>query len=211
MNFQMRKKITTNNMKRYIISLFSVLFLSISLFAQEDILLEWDANVEDDLAGYNVYRIHVGSDPVTFDDYILLTETGIPCGPNDNTCVSYSDVQVQPGTVRWYSTAFDTSDNESDPSNVVELIIDDTTPPSPPANFRGQRVGNQVNLEWDSYGNSVLYAVFRISDVGKVEKITETTNTSFKDKNINKDTKYFYRLYVNVGEGLWKQVSQLYI
>lgn len=89
------------------------------------VLLEWSAPQDDDLAGYNVYRaagtsIDVGSDTP-------LNEDGLVSSP------SFTDESPENGTTyRYRVTAIDDSDNESDPSDSVQVtaFADPPTRPS---------------------------------------------------------------------------------
>ncbi len=93
----------------------------------------WDANTEPDLAGYHLYR----SD--TSGVYTLELIDGrwvgsgwiadIPAGTET------FDYTVPEGTWYFVMTAYDTSDNESGPSNEVSQTTD-TTPPDPPTGLQ---------------------------------------------------------------------------
>lgn len=87
-----------------------------------DVVLQWDANTEPDLAGYKVYQADRDGDhtgpwakvaEVTTNTHTLT----VPDGQN----------------FAWLVTAFDTSGNESFVSNMVELM--DRTPPYGPKNL----------------------------------------------------------------------------
>lgn len=69
--------------------------------------LNWDDNIESDLAGYNVYRSLDGS------SFTLLNGGLVPAS-------TYTDSSVTNGTTYWYEvTAVDTSSNESTMSAMV--------------------------------------------------------------------------------------------
>ena len=83
--------------------------------------LSWDPNSEANLAGYHVYQ------GTTSGSYGLAVDAG-------NTTI-YTAQNLQAGlTYYWATTAYDSSGNESPPSNEVSLLISalptDTTPPS---------------------------------------------------------------------------------
>jgi Tol biopolymer transport system component/flagellar hook assembly protein FlgD/fibronectin type 3 domain-containing protein len=100
-------------------------------FVEKDSLrLEWTANEEDDLAGYNLYR---NGQPV---NTTLLSET------------TWLDENLVEGTYLYVVKAVDFAGNESDPSNEVKRRVD-LTPPSvniaSPAN--GARLSNFADIK----------------------------------------------------------------
>jgi hypothetical protein len=81
----------------------------------------WDPNIEADLAGYKVYWRAPGE---TFDD-TRCVDVG-----NVTEC-SIMDLGLTPGIVEFAVTAYDTSGNESDFSEVVSHPFDDVAPSAP--------------------------------------------------------------------------------
>ena len=72
--------------------------------------LTWDRNVEDDLAGYRIYR--------ALSDAPFQKLADLPAIP------SYSDRKVESGkTYRYQVTAFDQAGNESPPSTVITVAM----------------------------------------------------------------------------------------
>ena len=101
----------------------AIMLWASSLYAR-DVSLEWDANTEPDLAGYNIYQAPrmgnltgawVKIDSSSTTGYIV---TGLPDGQN----------------FAWLVTAYDEAGNESFASNLAELY--DRTPPANPMNLR---------------------------------------------------------------------------
>lgn len=88
-----------------------------------EITLNWSANSESDLDGYNVYRAQESFSGVSGRTPLnsqLLTETG------------FTDTDVENGTTYFYRiTALDEDENESSTSTMVE-ITPFSTPPSRP-------------------------------------------------------------------------------
>ena len=83
--------------------------------SQDGISLAWDANTENDLAGYNVYRRVDGEADFSKLNNELLTSPG------------YEDTEAPAGQVSYYRvTAVDEADNESDPAT------DSARRPEPP-------------------------------------------------------------------------------
>ena len=107
-------------MKKLIIIL-SILFFAGAAWAGT-VTLNWNPNSETDLAGYRIYQ-----------DGVQAVE--IACLANDATCCEWTSGELAEGDYSWYATAFDTSGNESDPSNTVTYSVDVTPPGSPQINI----------------------------------------------------------------------------
>lgn len=88
----------------------------------------WDANTEADLAGYRIYR-STTSGQYTYGAANALASYG-------KVTTGAADVTGAEGQrIYFVLTAFDTTGNESGPSNEVSYTIPDTTAPAPPKNF----------------------------------------------------------------------------
>jgi gliding motility-associated-like protein len=104
--------------------------------------LQWIANSEPDLAGYNVYR----------STYSMGYST-IPINTSLITSLSYQDVGLSNGTTYYYViTALDTSGNESNYSNEVSAVPRDTLPPREPAGIKGilSADGKTMTISWSA-------------------------------------------------------------
>jgi len=110
------------------------------------VALDWSANNEADLAGYNIYRSDVAG-----GTFIKLNSTVI----NTN---AYTDNNVSVATTYFYKvSAVDTSNNESTLSTEVFATTDSTPPPPPPT-------GNSAWLNEIHYDNNS-------TDVGEMVEI----------------------------------------
>lgn len=87
------------------------------------VVFEWDANSESDLAGYRLYQT---SSPGGYVFGEANAVGVIPAGTETFTLTMNVD-----GTFFWVVTAYDTADNESGPSNEVTTEVN-FKPPSPP-------------------------------------------------------------------------------
>lgn len=81
------------------------------------ILVEWDPNTEEDLAGY---RVHYGW---TAGEYIQVIEAGI------ETSCQFEAAPATGGTIHIAVTAYDTSGNESGYSDEASVFVPDNAPP----------------------------------------------------------------------------------
>jgi hypothetical protein len=115
-------------MKRIFVVLVAVIFaISLSgLALAKDIGFVWDPNSEGDLAGYRLYESQT-SGQYTYGPGNAVKD--IAAGTETVNIVKGD------GTYYWVLTAYDTSGNESGPSNEVTYTVDETGP-SPPTNFR---------------------------------------------------------------------------
>lgn len=104
-----------------------VLISASCVFAATDVTFAWDSNTESDMSHYNIYMSSDGQTSWSKVNASPITHAG-------TGTETWTQSAVPDGEYAWYATAVDTSDNESDPSNIVTKRID-TTAPAPPANF----------------------------------------------------------------------------
>ncbi len=111
-------------MKRLtLITLALILFaFTVPCYAAE-VSFGWNKNLESDLGGYRLYQ------SATSGEYGSTFVDEIPAGTQ-----TYTQQDVAEGTHFWVLTAFDLAGNESDYSNEVVLVVDET-PPEPPTGF----------------------------------------------------------------------------
>ena len=91
-----------------------------------NVTFQWDANSENDLAGYKLYR------SATSGDYTGSTPIDIPLSIlEDANSPTYTEENIPDGTWYWVATAYDTAGNESGYSNQVTAMLDATAPAPP--------------------------------------------------------------------------------
>ena len=109
-------------MRKYLFTILLVIPLIVgSAFGKS---ITWDANTELDLAGYRVYLRDLPSGSFAMGLDVLTT-------PGEVHVIPLADLGVTTEGHEFYVTAYDTSGNESDPSNIVN---DET--PGPPGGCR---------------------------------------------------------------------------
>ena len=123
--------------------------------------LAWDANSENDLDGYNVYRSTTAGGPYAQVNAGLV-------GVN-----AFTDTGLTNGTTYYYVvTAVDTSSNESADSDEASATPDaglpDTTPPAAPTGLAAAAGDGRVDLTWAANGEGDLdgYNVYRSTTPG---------------------------------------------
>lgn len=111
----------------------------------KQVAISWDAGSEPDIQTYQLYVSSTGA-----DDSYGPAGNPIPFNPNDPNApatltTNYTFVApVGEVTTRWFKvTAIDTSGNESDPSEAVQVSIDQQ-PPSSPTGIRIEVLINVV-------------------------------------------------------------------
>ncbi len=112
-------------MKRLLLVLIIMSLPHYALAADMEVTLEWDANTEEDLAGYRLY------DSTESGVYGTIPKAAIPAGTETVT------VTVPDGLVYFVLTAFDEAGNESGYSNEV---MSRGVPPEAPTRLQLIRV-----------------------------------------------------------------------
>lgn len=148
--------------------------------------LDWDDNIEEDLAGYNLYRSTTSGSGYTPLNGALLT------GSN------YTDDSVINGTTYYYVvTAVDTSSNESDPCPEEPATPADVTPPAAPAGLWSSIAGGPIVLDWNDNEETDLdgYNVYRSSTSGSgYTQLNGTllTSSNYTDSGAVSGNVYYY-------------------
>lgn len=170
----------------------------------EHVQLAWDANVEADLIGYNIYRD-------------IQSPVGRSQGPlNGATLVMqsvYSDTILTNGQPYYYSlTAVDVAGNESALSPEVQIVSNKRSAPAPPSgltavfeddddNDDDEDNEDEINLKWQANQEAdvIGYRLYR-STVLPVDTTTVAplhqkpllTTLRYKDEDLGRDTTYYY-------------------
>lgn len=125
------------------------------------------------LVGYNIYR----------NGDIIETI-------NDVTAESYTDSGLDNGTYEYFLTALYSGDEESDPSNIVEVTVELL----PPSDFNAQSQNDNVMCTWQmptGGTNITLYKIYRNDELQG-----ETTSVFFVDQNVPTGTHTYYAIAV---------------
>lgn len=144
--------------------------------------IDWDDNVDSDLAGYRVYR----SDSV-FGDYQPLTSDPIPSSQFVDDSVPVTD------TAYYRVSAIDTRENES------ITVGTDTSAPNAPASLTASTGTDGVTLSWSGSTSSDLqgYLVYSgVSSSGPFEWIgfVDATQNTFLDGDAAQGSTVYYRV-----------------
>ncbi len=178
---------------------FMILILTKPCLAFADPLLVWGAS-SGDVQGY---RIYYGT---TQGQYESSKDIG------DMTQCSLFDLPLQEGSTYYFIVKAYNAAGESDPSNEVQWVVPDTSPPGPPQGLVGNPVSEgDVNLTWqanaetDIKGYKVYYGTTsRIyGSPCSVENATTHTITG-----LNQGTTYYFAvsaLDTSDNESGWSQ------
>ncbi|NLV16049.1 MAG: hypothetical protein GXY50_02395 [Syntrophomonadaceae bacterium] len=143
---------------------------SVSSNTSYEVVLSWQANTEEELAGYRIYR-----------DDIMIAELA---------SISYADNNVLPGmTYKYAISAYNTEDKESDWSIPITV----TTPPAKPTSLNGEVTERTVYLTWEASGNP-SYIIERSTNETDFEQVAEVTDKYFTETHALWDTTYYYRI-----------------
>jgi hypothetical protein len=157
--------------------------------------VEWIANVEPDLKGYDVYRKQLNDTTNASLKKINTSEIA----PYVNR---FTDRWVEANTEYAYQiVAFDSSYNNSPPSEWYSAILvkSDTTKTSQINRFQGAVKNKHIQLSWDvnkakGYKGAVVYK----SDISGIFKplTTLTQERNFTDMYVKEGETYTYRLKI---------------
>ncbi len=148
--------------------------------------LDWNDNNETDLRGYNVYRS-------------LSSESGYAkLNGSFLTSSNYTDSTANGGRIYYYFvTAIDTSNNESNDSNVVSATPTDTIAPAAPTGLTATAGNQTVSLDWFDNNESDMngYNVYRsTTSGGPYTKLNGAllANSAYTDNSVVNGTTYYY-------------------
>ena len=150
----------------------------------DTVRLQWEANTEPDLAGYNVYRSIRQNGPFSKLNTILLTET------------SFLDTDVTNDSTYYYAvTAVDTDANESGYSVIISAIP--TVRPPAPIGLAARNDLDAIKILWQLAvpGSAYRIKVYRSQTAGRNYVYTRTLRgnaISFTDINLRSNTTYYY-------------------
>ena len=153
---------------------------------EDTVLIEWDANVDSDLAGYVLYR---GKSMDNFTDSIDV-----------GNVTSYIDTNVINDTTYYYAVAaYDLDGNISGYSEIIEATP--TVRPETPTGISYRFDSNSIFLIWESQDleNISKVNVYRseTEDMSSVKStIIDKSLNTFTDKNLTTGKTYYYTLSV---------------
>jgi hypothetical protein len=162
-------------MKKLLFGLLVVLFFSPLVWA-EPVTLEWDANIESDLAGYKIYY-KTGSSGEPYDGTGAI-EGNSPVDVGNVTTFTLNGL-TEGDTYYFVATAYNTGALESDYSNEVTKQIDDVIPPGAPT-VSGATPTNDTTPTWSwssGDGGNGTYR-YKLDDSDLTSGATQTTSTS---------------------------------
>ncbi len=149
-----------------------------------NIVSNWDANTDQDLAGYAAYR---NNGPA----WIRLNPAALA------TANTYTDAGLANGSYLYRVTAFDAVGNESLPSNESQAMVN-IDPPQPPVSLSISVIarGGALSATWTYSGQAPAGCnLYRATTSGgpyiKVNSAFIGTNT-FLDENLTNGATYYY-------------------
>jgi hypothetical protein len=145
-----------------------------------DVQLTWTASTDNvAIFGYGIYRDgvrirNVGASPVSYLD------TNVPAGNHTYTvdAIDSASTQAPDGT---YASRGQAWGNRSVQSNVVSILMPDTTPPSVPQNLVATTSLNNVMLTWSASTDDVGVVSYRVYKGGVMLADVSGTTTTYTD------------------------------
>ncbi len=144
------------------------------------VLVQWWPSYTSDVTNYIIYR---GTSLKSFSKIAKVTSDKL----------SYKDSSLNPGTTYYYKVdALDKDNIESSSKETASV----TTYPIPDASkgiSAKELEDGSVIIQWDKVqGDVVKYILFKRHFLILTEKVTETEDNSFIDKNVKNNTTYYY-------------------
>ena len=165
-----------------------------------EIVIEWEANKDDDIYGYNLFRVD-GTDSLAPKNILNLA-------PFLKSELKYSDEAISPGTkYTYFLQALDSSRNISDWSNGFSALVpgksvsDGIKLKSFSAKMRGAKT---VDLKWKANDpEHVLgYVIFRKEGDNNFMPLTGTLEEGkYKDKSVKSGLVYQYQVRMYASDG----------
>jgi subtilisin family serine protease/fibronectin type 3 domain-containing protein len=146
------------------------------------VALDWADNAEADLAGYRIERKHADG------SWSAITTV---------TASAYTHTGLTNGTAYTYRVvAYDTSGNESTPSDEASATPLDTMAPAAPTGLTATASDGQVALDWADNGEADLagYRVYRRNADGSWPEIATVTASGYAHTGLTNGTAYAYRV-----------------
>ncbi|MBN2012025.1 T9SS type A sorting domain-containing protein [candidate division KSB1 bacterium] len=159
-----------------------------ALALTDSVRIWWDANIDFDLHGYNIYRSKHPDEPFEKINDILLVKT------------EFTDTNVENDTTYYYAvTAIDTDGNESVFSNIVEATP--TVRPDTPTGVSARSDQHSALILWDSqdfnYVSRIKVYRSEASDGGYtlIDSLAKTIG-SFTDSQLTEGKTYYYSIAI---------------
>jgi|GEM_PF-1137419 len=168
--------------------------------------LEWSPNSEPDLDGYRIYRREQAT-RLQWSDWTLLVDV------SDTT---HLDTTVDVGNTYGYKvSAFDTLGNVSEPSDSIEINVQDIVPPLAPYLVKVEKsatVRYAVDFIWDKITTDTLgnlesmhyYIVYRDTQPDFIPSTSDSIgavahpDTTYTDQDVLTDSDSYYYLIMAV-------------
>lgn len=154
-----------------------------------EIHLTWDSVPEADVAGYRLYRTENEDTPA---NYVMIF---------DSLDTEYIDLNLEYTTRYYYRvSAYDLSGNESEQSDAVQGMPQNTQPPGRPAGLAVNAYNIEspvIRLFWSANTETDLrgYNIYRGTTAGTVTQLIDSTlNIFYDDTTIEIDTVYYYKI-----------------
>ncbi|MFC2021127.1 hypothetical protein ACFLU1_05005 [Chloroflexota bacterium] len=153
----------------------------------EEIVLNWDDNIETDIDGYNVYR---GPSSGNITNLIA----------SDVSESNYTDTGLYGGGLYYYEvTAVDLGANESNRSNNTNATAVDIAPAAPANLAATAGPGDlEISLNWDDNTETDLegYNVYRGPSSGNITELisSNVSSSAYSDSGLTYGVTYYYEV-----------------
>ncbi len=144
------------------------------------VLVQWWPSYTSDVTNYIIYR---GRSLESLSKIAEVTSDKL----------SYKDSNLDPGTTYYYKVDALDKDNIEGKSKEVASVTTYPIPDAPKGISVKELDDGSVLIQWDRVqGYVVKYILFKRHFIILSEKVAETEDNSFIDKNVKKNTTYYY-------------------
>jgi fibronectin type 3 domain-containing protein len=158
--------------------------------SEGEVYLSWDANEEDDLLGYRIYRSNFAN-----SEFSEITQSPVL----ETNFTDYIELKNLSKNIYYKLKAIDIRYNPSDFSDILVVKKPDFVLPTPPVLKNYEITNNGVKLYWEkSYSSDVAkYIIYRKSafeDEWKILTEKSSLNNFYLDASIAIDSIYYYKM-----------------
>ncbi|HEX2958993.1 MAG TPA: fibronectin type III domain-containing protein [Chitinispirillaceae bacterium] len=127
--------------------------------------------------GYNIYRSETEN-----GEYALV----------GSVTDTFFTTTLNTGKMYYFKVSVKIKEKESDPSDIVSIIIKESVPSTPSGLIAISPSATTISLQFNASTNATSYIIYRGLSETSLSSIDTISSTSFDDKNLLQNTTYYY-------------------